>query len=384
MQKKKILLVSHKHPPSIGGMQKHFFELKIGLINSCLFDISTIVIKPYESSLHFLWKVRREIKKHLAANPITEAVYINDGLLACIVGDLARNSNVKFVATIHGLDLLFTNKLYQRLLFRQLNYFHKLIGVSHYTCDMLRAKGFKEDKIVLVLNGVDQKKRPNFDEKDLVYWQEKYKNLQGKEVLISIGRAVKRKGFSWFASQVMPHLSANVAYIMIGDIESTTCQPWYQKFFPKSLRDEYRLMSGYPDDSKDILNKIDNERIFHLGKLSINEIQYLLSICKVIVVPNITVAGDAEGFGLVALEGVMAGKLVVAADLQGLKSAIIANKNGLLVEPFNSNKWIAIIEAYLNDENMFAHILDRAIEYTFANFSWQRMVKEYSKIFNEA
>jgi hypothetical protein len=48
--------------------------------------------------------------------------------------------------------------------------------------------------------------------------------------------------------------------------------------------------------------------------------------------PNIRVPGDAEGFGLVALEAVVCGTAVLAADLEGITEAIQHGKNGLLVD----------------------------------------------------
>jgi phosphatidylinositol alpha-1,6-mannosyltransferase len=379
--KMKILLVSHKNPPSIGGMQKHFYELKNGLIRSGTFKVDSIIKGDEESTLSFFLKVRSRVRIYLKDNADTEAVYINDGLLACILGDLAKKSKAKFFVTVHGLDILFPNKMYQSLLLRQLNLFHRIIPVSNFTGDILKRKGIPDDKIQVILNGVDGTSGSQLNLDQVDFFAKKYEFLRGKEVLLSLGRGVKRKGFSWFARNVMPMLNDDVIYIMIGELDGKNNKLWYQRFLPEKYVNEYRLMTGYPTDSSDILNTIDNRRIFHLGKLPTDEVKFLLDTCNLFIVPNIKVEGDAEGFGLVALEGVMAGKLVIASDIQGLKSAIMPHRNGLLVEPSNKFHWASTIEACLAKADVYDHFLSGAVNYTRNNYTWDKMAAHYSDLF---
>ena len=39
-------------------------------------------------------------------------------------------------------------------------------------------------------------------------------------VITAMGRAVKRKGFSWFVANVLPHMPSHVVFVLIGPVTS--------------------------------------------------------------------------------------------------------------------------------------------------------------------
>lgn len=51
------------------------------------------------------------------------------------------------------------------------------------------------------------------------------------KIVLAIGRPIRRKGFSWFAENVMPLLGADYKFLHIGDISCGN--PPYKKFFLK-------------------------------------------------------------------------------------------------------------------------------------------------------
>jgi len=69
-----------------------------------------------------------------------------------------------------------------------------------------------------------------------------------------------------------------------------------------------------------------------------------LKLIDVLVVPSLS-----EGFGLVALEGLFAEKIVVASDLPAIREFIEHNNNGFLFEPSNSGKLAVILKQLVTD-----------------------------------
>ena len=69
-------------------------------------------------------------------------------------------------------------------------------------------------------------------------------------------------------------------------------------------------------------------KVVLLGQIGEEEKWALLSASDLVVLPNLHVPGDIEGFGLAVLEAGASGTFVLAADLEGLRDAVIEAGNG--------------------------------------------------------
>jgi len=203
-----------------------------------------------------------------------------------------------------------------------------------------------------------------------------------------MGRPVKRKGFSWFLTSVFPHLADDIILVMIGPFESKrNVKNRLVSVFPKSLKSKLELFFGLESDGQSLRNElnksINKDRVFHLGKLTFEEVKQTLSIADLFVMPNVPIPGDAEGFGLVALESIMRGTPVLASNLEGITEAIQEGKNGWLVRAKDPEEWIFKIYELLADKDKINQFSDHAKRYTEANFTWDKMVNEYLKLFKK-
>jgi phosphatidylinositol alpha-1,6-mannosyltransferase len=373
-----VLFVSHKHPPSIGGMETHNFHLKVGLEKE--FNLIPIVIAPNESRISFFWKVRKRMISVLNQHH-TDFVYVNDGLLAIIAGSLKESfPDTQFIATIHGLEATFPSSFYQQRLLTRLRYYDKLICVSNFTKGVLDKINVLSGKTYCILNGIDHNTYV-VSEHEKCLFEEKYSNISGRRILLSVGRPVKRKGFSWFATEVLPHLENDPVYIVAGPLPSDeSTYKWRKKLLPETLNHLINLAFGYAEDSWS-LRKIENKNLVLTGSVSYPELNFLIDKCDLFIVPNILVDGDAEGFGLVALEGAIRGKIVLAADIQGLKDAISHHNNGIKIQSGDALNWIKICNDLLS-KTASDHLTSHQIKsYTIDNYSWNKMVKEYIALF---
>ncbi|WNB86329.1 glycosyltransferase [Cellulomonas sp. ATA003] len=98
------------------------------------------------------------------------------------------------------------------------------------------------------------------------------------------------------------------------------------------------------------------DRVRLLGAVSAQDKELLMRGSDVFVQPNVPVPGDMEGFGLVAVEAAMRGALVLAADLEGLRDAVVHEQTGLLLPAQDAGAWRRRLRGLTGDRRQ-AHTL---------------------------
>lgn len=377
-----ILFISYKYPPSIGGMQKQSYHLINGFSDA---DNIHKIIYDQKSSLVFFfislfWRVPALLLKY----PSIQVIHLNDGVCAicCAWMKLLRGKII--IATYHGLDLVFPNVIYQKLLLPIVKSFDAIITVSAYTREQCMVRGFAPDKVHMIKNGVDhytdsikEKSVPVSVKRTLDDYRGK-----GKKIIVAIGRPVKRKGFVWFVEKVLRELPKEYTFILIGpEPKENRFFEFFLRTLPKAVRTQIELFLGLSTEHKhlDVLvnHKDFKNRFRWYKKADHNTKNYILSKSDVMVMPNVIVHGDLEGFGLVALEANMYNVPVVAAELEGITSAITHRKNGLLVSSENTSAWVKALTHDLNTEQWSCR------EYVTEQFSWIKMAEEYRTLFEK-
>lgn len=380
-----LLLVTHKYPPATGGMEKQSYELIKGL--SCLTKVHTIVYEGQESRLSFFLKLEKRIKRILLANPAISMIHYNDGLLAA--ASLHHNSykHLKRSVTFHGLDVVFPSRIYQKVIFPKFNKFNLVFAVSNATAIACQVRGIEGSKIEVVKNGVDVASRvlANREHIDELLTEKYRQDFSGKRLLIAIGRPVKRKGFSWFISKVLPLLEPEVIVLLIGPVQGkSSLSIRLIQSLPAFLRDKIELFLGYPSDETALRSFLKHHKpnVIRTGKLPLNEMNQLLAVADAFIMPNIEVQGDMEGFGLVCLEACMQGARVFAAASGGITDAIVDQRNGTLLPPGDEKSWAAILNKSLSGKDSSPLSAEQIIKFTTDNFSWKKMSEEYFQHFS--
>lgn len=92
---------------------------------------------------------------------------------------------------------------------------------------------------------------------------------------------------------------------------------------------------------------------------------------------------EAESFGLVALEAMLAHKPVIGSDHGGLKEIILHDATGMLVEPSNVGKLEKAIEKLAENEGMRREFGERGYERAVAEFSLEKYLNGMIKVFGE-
>lgn len=381
-----VLFVSHKYPPGTGGMEKQSFELIEG--SSKYIRVHKIVYIQNESVFTFFRLLNRRILTVLKDNPNIQIIHFNDGLAAAFSLRHKGYENYKKIVTVHGLDVVFPLNYFQKKIVPNFGKFDKIIAVSQATAQALISRGVPSHKVIKVNNGVDGDIVPS-SLPTIAQLQQKYPVLYTHpNYLITLGRAVKRKGLSWLLEKVVPNIPSEMHLLMLGPFHSKrTIGEILVKLLPKKWSAIYMLFAGYPSDQMKIRQLLQIESIAanatHLGKVPVMDLLGLLSHAKAFLMPNVAINGDMEGFGLVCLEASVAGTLVIASSLEGLNDAVHHDKNGILLTSMNAQEWIEQINRIVTDPVHYRVLAHNYQQYTRENFSWDKMVQAYIAVFNE-
>ena len=138
---------------------------------------------------------------------------------------------------------------------------------------------------------------------------------------------------------------------------------------------------------KEIQRKVDNnnlnKNVLILGNVHEKMLKKLYNISELLLMPNIPVQGDIEGFGIVALEAGSCGRPVIASKIEGLTDSVKNGINGILVQPSNSMEYIQAISKLLDDDYQYRLSSLKIREYILNTYSWEKIALLYLEEFIE-
>ena len=348
-----ILFITRNYPPKVGGLEIYSYHL----IKEFETHDLTHKITLSKSLKHLTWFFPYALFRavHLIRKYSVQSVHLCDGLLAPLGILLKHLTGVNVTITIHGLDITYKNQLYQRLIPWCVAALDKVVCVSRSTRDECILRGIPSSNCAVIPNGI----RPDQLSLHLSQYElrRRLENLIGlslhnKKVLFTIGHLVKRKGVAWFVENVMPLIGSSYVYLVGGEgSERRTIQ---------EMVDRHNLKG----------------RVLLLGELSDGSRNMIYNASDLFVMPNITVPGDVEGFGIVALEAGSCGLPVVASNIQGLRDAVINGKTGYLVEEGDVDGFVGRITG-MNLKR------DQIRETVNSTFGWEKIYQRYHDLLVE-
>lgn len=273
--------------------------------------------------------------------------------------DRLKRMGVMTAAIPVGRDLTLPSRLYQRLVPRVLADLDLVFPISRATAAAALERGAALERVRVIPCGVDFS-RVEFGEIAGGGRQALLIALAGQgirpdpdaKLLLSVGRHQERKGFHWFVEHVVSRLPENFVYLLAGSGPMT-----------QVIRERVAAL-GLVD------------RVHLLGQVSEELLRTLYAGADLFVMPNVPVAGDMEGFGVVMLEAGAAGLPVVAADLEGIRDVITPGENGWLVPSGDAAAFAERIEAFGRDGDIEA-VRERTVRHTRERFGWGEIVDRY-------
>lgn len=272
---------------------------------------------------------------------------------------LKRKVNKPFITTIHSdYELDFKDNFYKRLVFTTLNKialkkFKYYIAISDTFKEMLIKRGFKEEGIFTVYNGIDMEQEISYSSKE-DFLKRHNINHEGKTIVGIIARLDKVKDHETFikAASVLNERKENIVFLIAGN-----------------GNDEKRLVS--------LVKELKLEdTVYFIG---FTEEQY--SFFNAIDINTLT--SLSESFPYAVLEGALMKKPIISTNVGGLSKLIEDNKNGYLIPVGDymelANKISLLAKNKEKSKNMGESLYGKVRE----NFSSEVMAKEHVKIYKE-
>lgn len=271
-------------------------------------------------------------------------IHLSDCVLLPLGILCAWISNATLSVTACGLDVVYKNYVYQRIVRWGLKHVDHVICISDATAVEVYKRGVSRDVVSVIPCGISVD--ATFVEKD-----------RSPFLLVTVGRLIQRKGIAWFIEFVFPSLHQlypQIQYCIIGN--GPERQHIHSLIRKNALQHSVTLLDNASDDvCKEILER-----------------------AQLFIAPNISVPGDMEGFGIVCIEASGAGLPVIAAQLEGLESAVLSEKTGRFFRAGDAEDCmqtiVHMIEAPLVSGDVY--------QATRSHFAWTRLTPLYNNVFD--
>jgi glycosyltransferase involved in cell wall biosynthesis len=287
-----------------------------------------------------------------------DLLHVTDALLAPFFVPLAKLRKIPIIVTAHALDVLWPMGIYQSCLRSWLPKADAVVAVSQITARSCQDRGVLSERITVIPNGIHTKEAIS-REMARNFLSEKFGISKDAFILISVGRLIPRKNLAWFVRSVLPRLSKTVVLLIIGD-------------GPERIVIEEAVAETNSD-----------RRVILAGRVSEEIRNTAYSAGDLFIMPNHSVPGDAEGFGIVNIEASSFGLPVVASRIEGITEAVQEGENGRLVTPMDADAYIKIIEGYQGNIEALKAFSQRAKAYTIAKFDWKVLSGCYRELYSK-
>jgi glycosyltransferase involved in cell wall biosynthesis len=358
MNKKAILFIARRYPPSIGGIQTFCHRLHSRL---CVQRPVRLLALGHDPLYHLGWFLPWVFVRSawlLLLNRVS-VVYFADGVAAAVAPLLRPlNRRARFVVTVYGLEMTFKNKLARGLMVKGIATCDKVAVISENTRALTEKMGIDPKRITLIYVGVEPlqlaqqpliKLRTDFErEHGLTFGKDR--------VLLNFGRLIPRKGVAAFLEKGMALLSPDIRLIIGGggiDYERV-CAIVKQRGYEKRV-----ILLSAPSDEL---------------------IAMLRQSADLFLFPNVPTPGDAEGFGMTQLESMCSGMPVVAFAVDALVESV--REGGYLIEPNDYQAFVDTIHQWygLSQQQRQAK-RNEALAYVTREYSWERTTQRYLELF---
>lgn len=372
-----ILVITWNFPPRRGGIEYLISSICEGLRKTHpLFVITSFapsvssreegIFRPKGPgllffSLYALWQGSLLLWR----NPGIKAILGGSAVVSPIILILARVFRRKAVVSVHGSDVIYSGILYQALCVRSIRYCDRLVANSSFTASLAERKKAKKNLISIIPPGVDWEFFATFRADGV----RKEMGLEGKKVLLYVGRLVRRKGLKEFLQKSFPKIvveAPEVCFLIIGENPAESLIP-------------HDDVAG---ELKTLVHDMGLEsHVRLLGGLSNDDIAKIYRISDLVVLPVLSMKDDVEGFGIVILEAAAAEKPCVATRVGGIPDAIDDGKSGILVEPEDYELMSRTIVSLLRDDQTRSALGEYAQRRVKEKFGSESIAGKYDELF---
>lgn len=344
MARTRVLFLTRKWPPAIGGMEVYCRELVSELRKRADVDLRALPGRAdgrppslpalarfgFATAWALLWRRTRADVVHGGDMTMWPLVWLA----------VRRSPGERPVLSAHGTDIALAHRsglaagLY--CFYLRLGAFLlpsvTILANSRATARLCEASGFRSVRVVPLAT-----------------------HLRGhvlaapEPYVLFTGRLMRQKGCAWFIDHVLPLLDPALTLVVAGVVWDET---------------ETRALR--------------HPRVTFRGPVYGEELARLRAGATAVVVPNLVMGRNSfEGFGLSAVEGAADGAVVLASDVYGVSDAVRDGETGFLLPPGDAERWaekIAEVAGWTAERR--EAFVDRARAVTGQVYSWPRVANE--------
>lgn len=356
----RVLFVTRRYPPSIGGAQTHAHKLYTYL--SARMPVTLVALRR-QSLVHLVWFMPWAWLRAAAALLLRRAdvVYFADGVTAALgVGLSPLRGPAHLVGTIFGLEMTFGNRLARGLMRAGARRCSAITVISENSMRIAAEWGLPRERMRLIYVGVEpaQPGPERLEEVRRAFEAEHGVTFGRDRVVLNVGRQVARKGVADFLERGMPLLAPDVRLVIVGS-------------GPEAER--LRAARQRLDDP---------DRVLLLGPQDDDTCSMLRHGCDLFFMPNVPKDDDVEGYGIAPLEAMYSGTPVVAFAVDALIEAV--REGGWLIESGDYEGFVAAAHAFYElAPEARAAAGQAAREYCRREYGWDRSAARYADLFRE-
>lgn len=274
------------------------------------------------------------------------------------LGEICRKlTGCRLIYYIHGEEVTthFDAGSFGRRRMQHLARADAIVAVSRFTREALLERGLPARRIHLIENAVDTVR---FSPGPTNTEFRKRWGIDGKRLVVGVGRLVARKGFdrtieAW-SSIVARHPDAHLMIVGTGPQRNELEELVSATGLKRSI-----TLSG-PLSDADLVAAYRNAELF--------------------VMPNRTMPdGDTEGFGLVFLEANACGRAVIGGSAGGAVEAVKDGETGILVDGNSAIEIAEAISRLLSDDAFRSRLEQGGLAHAIAN-SWSTRAVQFQTL----
>lgn len=270
---------------------------------------------------------------------------------------VARRRKLPLVISMHGSDVFMAekNRVFSSAARRSFDSAAWITACSDDLMQRALALGADENKTELIPYGADAKAfhvEPRQAERVRAQLELKREDV----MILAVGRMVYKKGFE-FLVNAMPEIlrrapSARLVLVGYGDLR-------------RELEEQSHALGL-------------NGHVTFAGQVPRTEIPGYFAAADIVSVPSVRdKAGNVDGLPNVVLEGMAAGKPLVASNIAGFPDVIQQGESGLLVPEKDSAALADAIVRLAHDPNLRERFGARGRARVHENLNWERVAQKF-------
>jgi glycosyltransferase involved in cell wall biosynthesis len=340
--------------PFDGPLKTELEKENIQVVIAPVLKLYRKIFSP-KNILKFLIDIKEAFKVLDELNKEYKFDLIYSNTLAVLLGMIySRKRKIKHVWHVH--EIIVHPKIIASTFPKLLNkYADLIICNSNATMKNLtdRIKEL-ESKSIVIHNGIES------NTQKFILLKEEFGYSSQDLILTLVGRISRLKGHKWLLSTFINELSKNleVKLLFVGSpVENQEC---------------------YLEEIEEII--LDNKLINRVKIIPFTkDLSKIWSITDIAIMPST----EAESFGLVALEAMLAKKPVIGSNHGGLTEIIVNNETGFLVEPNNETKLAEAISKLIESPELRKQFGESGYQRAINEFSVGTYVNKFEKLLLE-